>query len=89
MESGRKFDRGCIAYVGYHVTPAMLLVRFGCKNPPPRNELMAVERLRVFVLALKACKIGNTVSISYTPDGLPLLKVEQEYTLTEPNKKLP
>ena len=89
MKSGRRYERGYIVYLGMDVTPEMMLNDFCEYNPPPCDRAIALERLGAFVQALQVCKIGNLVSISYTTEGLPLLKVEQEYLLMKPDKRLP
>ncbi len=89
LKSGRRFVHGYIVYLGTDVTPEMMLNDFCENNPPPRDRVLALERLGAFVEALQPCKIGNLVSIRYTTEGLPLLKVEQEYLLMEPDKRLP
>ena len=58
-------------------------------NAAPRDLDLARERLSAFVLALQACKIGNLLSVSYTPDGLPILKIEREFLMREPDSRLP
>jgi hypothetical protein len=89
LRSGRKFESGYIVYLGIDVTPEMMLSDFCENNPPPDDRAVALDRLHAFVQALQACKIGNLVSISYTAGGVPFLKIEREYLLMEPDKRLP
>jgi hypothetical protein len=89
LRSGRKFESGYIVYLGRDVTPEMMLDDFCENNLPPDDRAVALDRLRAYVQALQSCKIGNLVSISYTARGLPLLKIEREYVLMEPNNRLP
>ena len=89
MKSGRTFESGYIVYLGRDVTPEMMLDEFCEYNPPPKDLDRARERLRAFVQALQACKIGNLLSITYTTNGLPVLKIEREFLLREPDSRLP
>jgi hypothetical protein len=89
MRTGRTFEAGYIVYLGRDVTPEMLLDEFCEYNTPPRDLDLARARLSAFVQALQSCKIGNLLSISYTPDGLPALKIEREFLLTDPDSRLP
>jgi hypothetical protein len=58
-------------------------------NDPPKDRDIAFDRLGAFVQSIQACKVGNLLSISYTSEGLPVIKVEQEFLLREPDKRLP
>jgi hypothetical protein len=89
MKTGRLYERGYVIYVGGDLTPEMLLTDFCENNPPPDDRAVALQRIAAFVEALQACRIGNFLSVTYKPDGLPVLKVEQEYLLSEPDRRLP
>ena len=89
IKTGRIYERGYVVYAGIDLTPEMLLNDFCENNPPPNDRAVALQRITAFVQALQPCKIGNFLSISYTPDGLPVLKVEQQYLLREPDRRLP
>jgi hypothetical protein len=89
VRSGKLFARGYVVYVGRDVTPEMMLEAFCERHPQPADRAMALRRLEVFVQALQSCKVGNLLSVSYTAEGLPSLKVEQEYLLSEPDRRLP
>jgi hypothetical protein len=89
MRTGRTYEHGYIVYVERELTAEMMLRDFCENNLPPSDRGAALERLSAFAQALQSCKIGNLLSISYTPDGFPVLKVEKEYLLREPDKRLP
>jgi len=80
IKSGRRFQSGALNYVGKDVTPEMLLERYCEKQPMPSDRTEAVRRLTAFVEALQAFKIGNVLSVSYTTDSLPVLRLESEFT---------
>jgi hypothetical protein len=87
--SGKIHERGYVVYVGRDVTPEMMLKAFCTRHPEPADRATALLRLEAFVQALQSCRIGNELSVSYTPEGFPNLKVEQEYLLSEPDRRLP
>ena len=89
VRSGKIHERGYVVYVGRDVTPEMMLEAFCERHPQPADRVAALRRLEAFVLALQSCKVGNLLSVSYTAEGLPSLKVEQEYLLSQPDKRLP
>lgn len=89
VRSGKSFERGYVVYVGRDVTPEMLLEAFCERHPQPADSGTALRRLEAFVQGLQSCKVGNLLSVSYSADGLPSLKVEQEYLLSEPDRRLP
>lgn len=62
------------------VTPEMLLERFCERQPAPDDRDEALRSLATFVESLQAFKIGNVLALSYTPDSLPLLRLESEFT---------
>ena len=87
-KSGKTFPLGAVVYVGRDVTPEMMLERY-CRVAPPPDREVALRRLAVYCDALQTVKIGNVLSVSYSPEGLPILRVEQEFFLTETPLKLP
>jgi len=89
VKSGKIHQRGYVVYVGTDVTPEMMLEAFCERHPQPADRAAALRRLEAFVLALQSCKVGNLLSVSYTAEGLPSVKVEQEYLLSEPDRRLP
>lgn len=89
VRSGKVHERGYVVYVGRDVTPQMMLEAFCERHPWPADSTVALRRLEEFVQALQSCKVGNVLSVSYTAEGLPSIKVEQEYLLSEPDRKLP
>jgi hypothetical protein len=89
VKSGKTVALGSIVYVGRDVTPEMMLERFCEICPPPPDRASALRRLIVYVEALQSLKIGNVLSLSYSPDGLPVLRVEEEYFFGMPNTSLP
>ena len=89
MRSGKVVELGYVVYVGRDVTPEMMLKAFCERHHQPADRATALRRLEVFVHALQSCKVGNLLSVGYTAEGLPRLKVEQEYLLCEPDKRLP
>jgi hypothetical protein len=88
-KSGKSYARGSVVYVGRDVTPEMMLERYCEAAPPPADRTAALRRLAAYCDALQSVKIGNVLSVSYSPDGLPELHVEEEYFLPEPERKLP
>jgi len=89
VRSARIYERGYVVYIGKDVTPEMLLEAFCERHPQPLDRASALHRLEGFVQALQACKVGNLLSVSYTAEGLPSLRIEQEHLLTEPEERLP
>jgi hypothetical protein len=89
VRSGKIFEHGYVVYVGRDVTPEMMLEAFCERHPQPADRPTALRRLEAFVQALQTCKVGNLLSVSYTAEGLPNLKVEQEYLVSEPDRRLP
>jgi hypothetical protein len=89
MRTGRTFASGYIVYLGRDLTPEMILDEFCEYNTPPRDLDLARDRLGAYVAELQECKVGNLLSINYTADGLPVLKIEREFLLREPDKRLP
>jgi hypothetical protein len=89
IRTGRTYEQGYVVYMGRDITAEALWTEFIDYNDPPKDRDIAFDRLSAFVQALQQCKVGNLLSISYTPDGLPVIKVEQEFLLREPDKRLP
>jgi hypothetical protein len=89
VRSGKIIERGYVVYLGRDVTPEMMLEKFCERHPQPIDRATALRRLETFVQALQPCKIGNVVSVSYTADGMPAIKVEQDYLLSGPDSRLP
>jgi hypothetical protein len=89
VKSGRSYVRGSVVYVGRDVTPEMMLERYCQVAPRPADRTAALRRLTAYCDALQSVKIGNVLTVSYSPDGLPELHVEEEYFLPEPQRKLP
>jgi hypothetical protein len=87
--SGKTFLLGAVCYLGRDVTPEMMLERYCqvCCLPPDRAA--ALHRLAAYCEALQSVKIGNVLSVRYSSDGLPVLKVEQEYLMRAADSKLP
>ena len=89
VKNGELVKLGRVVYVGKDVTPEMMLDRF-CKVCPislTRSE--ALRRLEVYTEALHKCKVGNLLSVTYTAEGLPVLKVELEHFIQQPVLNLP
>jgi hypothetical protein len=88
-KTGKAYSRGAVVYLGRDVTPEMMLERYCQVAPPPSDRAAALRRLSAYCEALQSTKIGNVLSLSFSPDGLPLLKVEQEFFLRETESRLP
>jgi len=88
-KTGKTYSLGAIVYVGRDVTPEMMLERYCQVAPPPLDREAALRRLAAYCEALQSTKIGNVLSVSYSPECLPLLKVEQEFFLRETARRLP
>ena len=80
IKSGRRSEFGALSFIGMNVTPEMLLKRFCERQPAPADRDEALRRLAPFVESLQAFKIGNVLAVSYTPDSLPVLRLESEFT---------
>ncbi len=80
IKSGRRSEFGALSFIGMDVTPEMLLERFCERQPAPADRDEALRRLAAFVESLQAFKIGNVLAVSYTPDSLPVLRLESEFT---------
>ena len=89
VKSGKSYVRGSVVYLGRDVTPEMMLERYCQVAPPPVDRMTALRCLAAYCDALQSVKIGNVLSVTYSPDGLPELHVEEEYFLPEPQRKLP
>jgi|ERR1043166_1894626 hypothetical protein len=89
VKTGKIYSRGAVVYLGRDVTPEMMLDRYCQVAAPPPDREAALRRLSAYCEALKSTKIGNIVSVSYSPESLPVLKVEQEYFLRETDSRLP
>ena len=90
MKTGKAHPQGVVCYLGVDVTPEMMLERYCRVAPPPPDKQAALLRLTTYCDALQAVKIGNLLSVNYSPEVLPVLVVEQEYFASvEPNRKLP
>jgi hypothetical protein len=89
VKTGKGCSRGVVIYLGRDVTPEMMLERYSKVSTPTIDREMALNRLASYCEALQTVKIGNLVSVSFSPDGLPILKVEQEYFLSQKPVQLP
>ena len=83
VKSGKTYSRGAAVYLGKDVTPEMMLERYCQVAPPPADREAALRRLSAYCDALKSSKIGNVLSVRYSPDSLPILTVEQAFFLRE------
>jgi hypothetical protein len=88
-KTGKTYSRGAVIYLGRALTPEMMLERYCRVAPPPSDRETALRRLPAYCDALQSTKIGNVLSVSYSPASLPILKVEQEYFLRETESRLP
>ncbi len=88
-KTGKIYSRGAVVYLGRAVTPEMMLERYCQVATPPSDRAAALRRLAAYCEALQSTKIGNVLSVSYSPECLPILKVEQEYFLSETESRLP
>lgn len=88
-KTGKTYARGAVVYVGVDVTPEMMLERYCRVSPPLPDQETALRRLAAYCEALQSVKIGNVLSVSYSPESLPILKVEQEFFLKPTERKLP
>jgi hypothetical protein len=88
VKSGKQYVRGAVVYVGRDVTPEMMLERY-CKVATATDRKAALRRLTAYCEGLQSVRVGNVLSVSYSPDGLPTLHVDEEYFLSEPKRKLP
>jgi hypothetical protein len=88
-KTGKSYSCGAVVYLGRDVTPEMMLERYCQVAPPPTDREAALRRLSVYCEALQSTKIGNVLSVSFSPEGLPILKVEQEFFLRETESRLP
>jgi hypothetical protein len=89
VKTGKSYERGSVVYLGKDVTPEMMLERYCQITGPPVDREAALRRLAAHCDALQTTKIGNVVSVSFSPDGLPLLQVEQEFFLRASESRLP
>jgi len=89
VKTGKPVEVGMVAYLGRDVTPEMMLERYCRSCPTPSNRTRVLNRLAAYCEALQSFKIGNVLSVSYSPEGLPILRVEQEHILCGPNRRLP
>lgn len=88
-KTGKTYSQGAVVYLGRDVTPEMLLERYCQVAPPPADRDSALRRLTAYCEALQSSKIGNVVSLSFSAESLPILKVEQEFFLKESENRLP
>jgi hypothetical protein len=88
-KTGKTYPLGVVVYVGRDVTPEMMLDRYCQIATPPSDREAALRRLAAYCDALQAVKIGNVLSVSYSPEGFPILNVEQQYFLTGADSRLP
>jgi len=88
-KTGKIYSRGAVVYLGRDVTPEMMLERYCQVATPPADRDAALRRLSAYCEALQSTKIGNVLSVSFSPESLPLLKVEQEFFLRETESRLP
>ena len=89
IRSGRRHEFGALSFVGIDVTPEMLLERFCERQPSPADRNKALQRLSAYVDSLHAFKIGNVLAVSYTPNSLPVLRLESEFTRFPARAPLP
>jgi hypothetical protein len=89
IKTGRRIERGCMVYLGRDVTPEMMLEKFCAQQPPPADRAEALRRLSAYVEVLQQFKIGNLLTLSYTPDGLPTLNIVEDHFLSRTHSKLP
>jgi hypothetical protein len=89
VKTGKIYELGAVSYLGKDLTPSMMMEGYCKNNPAPKDRKCALKRLIAYTEALKNCKIGNVISITYSEHGLPILHIEKEFLLSEPNKKLP
>jgi hypothetical protein len=89
VKTGKSCSRGVVVYLGRDVTPEMMLERYCKVLTLPIGREIALSRLAAYCEALQTVKIGNLVSVGFSPDGLPILQVEQEHFLTQKPVQLP
>jgi hypothetical protein len=89
IKTARTVDRGCIVFLGREVSPETLLEKFCENNPEPPDCQEALRRLSAFVEALQQFRIGNVLSVEYSAEALPRLRIEQEHFLGTAQTKLP
>jgi len=87
--TGKGHARGAVVYLGRDVTPEMMLERYVQVARPPVDRSKALWRLGAYCEALQSVKIGSVVSLSFSPDGLPLLNVDEEHFLSGQEHQLP
>jgi hypothetical protein len=88
-KTGKAHSRGAVVYLGRDVTPEMMLERYCQVAPPPEDREAALQRLSAYCEALQATTIGNVLSVSFSSEGLPILKIEHEFFLRKPETRLP
>ena len=88
-KTGKSHARGAVVYLGRDVTPEMMLERYVQVARPPVDRSKALWRLGAYCEALQSAKIGSVVSLSCSPDGLPLLNVDEEQFLSGQERQLP
>ena len=88
-KTGKTYPRGAVVYLGRDITPEMMLERYCEVAPAPPDREAALRRLAAYCEALRSTKIGNVLSLSYSAESLPILKVEQEFFLRVTKSKLP
>lgn len=89
IKTGRLAAAGALSYTGMDVTPEILLDRFCERQPSPPDRTEALRRLRAFVEALQVFRIGNILSVTYAPDGLPILHLDAEFVPATKPARLP
>ena len=89
VKTGKSCSRGVVVYLGRDVTPEMMLERYCKVSTLPIGRDIALSRLAAYSEALQTVKIGNLVSVAFSPDGMPILQVEQEHFLSQTPVQLP
>jgi hypothetical protein len=89
VKTGKPYSHGAIVYLGKDVTPEMMLEQYCKVASSSLDQEIALNRLAAYCAVLQSVKIGNIVTIEFDSDGLPVLKVEQEYFLSQASVKLP
>src|SRR5690242_7973014 len=77
VKTGKIYSCGAVVYFGKGVTPEMMLERYCQVSPQPADREISLRRLSAYCEALQSTKIGNVLSVSYSLESLPILKVEQ------------
>ena len=88
IRSGKRFQTGALVYIGVPITGADIRQRIAKLQTFDAIQL-SDALLDDYLDALAEFKIGNVLSITYTPDGRLTLAKTAEHTAFTPGPRLP